>query len=260
MATTLPLTHDEFSRALGEARVGLALEPIFDLRRGEPTAFIARVEGTAVFTGVTFETFALREGRSRELALYLYDLAAQELRARRERGDAGVLYFPLASRDIEDQTFADSLRFIAERHMIVPESTALIAPLKDYFATSASALPALLRMRLAGFELAIAIDQHTAPRFRPLTELPITALCVSGAETWRRLRSIAPGKLEALGAWMGWAEAEGLKRVALDVADADAQETARLYGFPFAAGPHCSATLRGSRVAIDPATLKQASS
>jgi hypothetical protein len=258
MAKTL--THDEFSRALGEARVALNLEPIFDLRRGEPTALIARVAGTAVFTGVTLEAFALREGRSRELALYLYDLAAQELWALRGKGFAGALYFPLASRDIEDQTLADSLRLIAERHTIVAESTTLIAPLKDYIATSASALPALVRLRLAGFGLAIAIDQHTAPRFRPLTELPVSAFCVSGAQTWRRLRTIAPGKLGALGAWMGWAEAEGLKRVALDVADAYAQETARLYGFPFAAGPHCSATLCGSHGAVNPAALKQASS
>jgi hypothetical protein len=255
MAKTLPLTHDEFSRALSEARIALTLEPIFDLRRGAPTAFIARVEGTAVFTGATLEAFAMREGRSRELALYLYDLATRELAARREKAYVGALYFPLAARDIEDQTLADSLRLIAERHSVVPESTTLIAPLKDYIATSASALPALVRLRLAGFGLAVAIDQHTAPRFKPLTELPITAFCISGSQTWRRLRTIAPGRLGALGAWMGWAEAEGLKRMALDLADADAHETARLYGFPLAAGPYCSASMRDA-----PTALKHASS
>lgn len=235
------LTNDEFSKALGEARVSLALEPICNLRQRKAEALFARVEGTAAFAGVVLEAFALQEGRSRELALYLYDLAAKELKAARVAGYAGQIYFPLAARDIEDQTLADSLRQIAERHGIAAESTTLIAPLKEYFSTATASLPALLRLRFAGFGLAIAIDSHQAPRFRPLTELPATALCLSGRETWRRLRSLGPGKLGALGSWIGWAESQGLKRIALDVADEAAEETARLYGFPLAGGPRYAA-------------------
>lgn len=243
------LSNDEFSRALNEARVALALEPICNLRQRKAEALIARVEGTAGFAGVALEAFALQEGRSRELALHLYDLAAKALKAARTGGFTGQVYFPLASRDIEDQTLADSLRQIAERHGIVPEATALIAPLKDYFATSTTALPALLRLRFAGFGLAIAIDTTQAPRFRPLAELPATALCISGGETWRRLRTIGPGKLGALGSWIGWAEAQGLKRIGLDIADETAEETARLYGFPLAAGPRYAAISWQSAVA-----------
>lgn len=235
------LTNDEFSKALGEARVSLALEPICNLRQRKADALFASVAGTAAFAGVALEAFALQEGRSRELALYLYDLAAKELKATRAAGFTGQVYFPLATRDIEDQTLADSLRQIAERHGIVPESTTLVAPLKDYFSTATTSLPALLRLRFAGFGLGIAIDSHQAPRFRPLPELPATALCLSGGETWRRLRTLGPGKLGALGSWIGWAESQGLKRIALDIADETAEETARLYGFPLAAGPRYAA-------------------
>lgn len=234
----LGLTNDELSRALGEARISLALEPICNVRQRKAEAFLATAAGTAAFAGITLEAFALQEGRSRELALYLYDLAAKALQKVRGEGFSGQVYFPLAPRDIEDQTLADSLRQIAERHGIVPESTALVAPLKDYFAASASALPALLRLRLAGFGLALAIESHQTHRFRPLPELPVTALCLSGSETWQRLRTIGPGKLGALGSWIGWAESQGLKRIALDIRDAAGEETARLYGFALAAGPH----------------------
>ncbi|MFO1186494.1 MAG: EAL domain-containing protein [Alphaproteobacteria bacterium] len=235
------LTNEEFSKALGEARVSLALEPICNLRQRKADAHFARVEGTAAVAGIALEAFALQEGRSRELALYLYDLAAKALKETRAAGVTGQVYFPLAARDIEDQTLADSLRQIAGRHGIVPESTTLIAPLKDYFATATASLPALLRLRFAGFGLGIAIDSHQAPRFRPLPELPATALCLSGSETWRRLRTAGPGKLGALGSWIGWAESQGLKRIALDIVDATAEETARLYGFPLAAGPNYAA-------------------
>lgn len=235
MTKTIPLTHTAFSQALTDGDIPLAFEPVLDLRRNAPIGLVACIGDAAL------EVFGTREGRGRELALYLFEAATKELRLRRSKGSPSSLYMPLGTREIEDQTLADSFRLIADRHAVVPEAINFIVPLKDYIGSSNTVLPALMRLRLVGFGITMAIDDVTAPRFRPLAELPITGVCLRGEATWKRMRTIGPGKLGALGSWIGWAEATGLKRVALDIVDERSDETARLYGFSAAAGAHYTA-------------------
>jgi len=232
MYMSIRLTHADLSKALETEAIGVKFDTIQNLRQRAPAALIARIEDQAV------RVFAEREGRSREVTLYLLEAALKEIRAQRAQSGVGNLLIALATREIEDQTLADSFRLIADKHAVVPEAITFVVSLDDYIAKLTTALPALTRLRLAGFGIALSIDRVKAPLFRALTELPITGLCLEGKETWRKLRTVGPGKLGALGSWIGWAEAQGLKRVALDVGDEIAEQTARLYGFPLAAGSY----------------------
>jgi len=247
MAKAISLTHTAFSKALAGGQIPLAFEPIHDLRRQAPEALLAGIGDAAL------EAFASREGRGRELALYLFEAAVKELRARTKTGP-GSLYVPLFVREIEDQTLADSLRLIADRHSVVPEAITVIVPLEAYLAQARTVLPALLRLRLVGFGITMAIDGVKTSSFRPLAELPISGLCLRGEETWRRMRTIGPGKLGALGSWIGWAEAAGLKRLALDIATITDEATARLYGFSIVAGAHYAAGAAEQAPALRQAT------
>jgi hypothetical protein len=241
MAKTNPLTHAEFSAGLSEARIGAALETVYELRHKTAETQIARIAELDATPGREIAAYAVREGRGRELTLYLFEAAAREMRAQRLTGKRAGFYLSLNAREAEDQTLADSLRLVADRLGLMPEACGIIVPLEAYFANSQGVLPALLRLRTAGFGVAVQIDAVAAPRFRPLAELPLSGFCLGGHATWRRLRTIGPGKLGALGAWIGWAESEGLRRLAFDLQDARADETARLYGFTYGAGPHLDA-------------------
>jgi len=232
-------TNKLLTAGLTERVIPIEVRGVVEMRSVQPVAALARLGPLNGFAGKELERFALREGRGRELLIYTVERAARHLKAWRARGFRGPLYIPLHTEDLEDRTLATSFDIIAKSQNIEQSSLIFVIGLSDYL-TRGLDVSAIMRVRKAGCGVALSIDGRQPPKFMRLGPHPFTAAMVGGKEVWKRLRTIGPGRLGALGAWIGWAESQGLERTALGLVNATEQETARLYGFSLGEGPHYS--------------------
>jgi EAL domain-containing protein (putative c-di-GMP-specific phosphodiesterase class I) len=229
--------HQILNAGLSDWVIPIEVRSVVDLRTRKPSAAVARIGTTLGCDGESLLRFAERQGRGREVLLYLIERAAFHMRTWRARGFSGTLHIPLRASDLSDRTLATSLDIAAKSRDLDPASFTVVVPMSAYVQRMNEATNALMRIRKAGCGVAMAVDAKNNFRFRPLTDHPFSALTLGGNGVWKRMRTIGPGKLGALGSWLGWAEANGMTRTALGIATDVDEETAKLYGFTKGEGP-----------------------
>lgn len=235
--THMQPNHDILNTGLSDWVIPIEVRSIVDLKTRSPASAISRVGETLGCDGDELLRFAERQGRGREVLLYLIERAAFHMRTWRARGFAGTLHIPLRPSEISDRTLATSLDIVAKSRDLPPGAFTVVVPMSAYVQRMNEATNALVRIRKAGCGVAMAMDAKDNPRFRPFAEHPFSALMLGGRGVWKRMRTIGPGKLGPLGSWIGWAEASGMERTALGIATDTEEETAKLYGFTKGEGP-----------------------
>jgi EAL domain-containing protein (putative c-di-GMP-specific phosphodiesterase class I) len=238
MARAPAPTNDLLTTGLSERIIPVEVRSVVEIGSSRPIGALARISQFAGFEGSELERFAIREGRGRELLIYLMERAARQMRNWRARGFHGTLYVALCDDELEDRTLATSFDIIGKTHKLEPASFTFTVPLSEYLERRINVSSAITRIRKAGCGVAMTIDGIKPPKFERLGQHPFSAALLGGRDVWKRLRTIGPGRLGAVGAWIGWAESQGIERTATGIASAIDQETARLYGFGRAEGPH----------------------
>lgn len=238
MAKPRAPTNQLLTAGLSERIIPLEVRPVFDLCTSARVCGIARLGKLAGCPGEELTRFADRQGRTRELLIYLLERAARHMKAWRDLGFTGALYISLPTQLIEDRTLATSLDVVVASQSIEQSAFTLLVPQADYLKRGAEAANAVWRLRRAGCGIAMLMDARSPAKFAAPGAHPFTALACGGKNVWQRLKTIGPGKLGALGSWIGWAEAAGLHRIAAGIDTEDHHATARLYGFGLGEGSH----------------------
>jgi EAL domain-containing protein (putative c-di-GMP-specific phosphodiesterase class I) len=233
-------TNRLLSEGLAERNIPLEAQAIVELRSGKPVGAFARLGGLGPFSGSEISQFATREGRARELLIYLVERAARHLRTWRARGFRGALHLSVPPLELADRTLATSFDIIAKSQNLEQSAFTFMVPLTDYVERIDEVSSALMRIRRVGCGIAMAVDGRDTVRFQLLSKHPFSAFVLTGNDVWRRLRTAGPGTLGALGSWIGWAESQGLARVATGLSGPNEVETARAYGFLLGEGTHFS--------------------
>ena len=231
-------TNDILTTGLAERSIPLEVRSVVDLASTQRVSGVARLGGLETYNGRDLERFAELQGRRRELLIYVIERAARHMRMWRSRGFKGSLLLAVPAQLIEDRTLATSIDVISKSQDLEQGGFTLLVPQADYLKSGADALNAVWRLRKIGCGVLMLIDSKAVVKFVPLRENPFSGIALGGHHAWKRLKTAGPGQLGAAGSWIGWAESQGLSRLACDITDESERQTARLYGFNLGEGGH----------------------